>query len=97
MAFSSAHAEIISVKTMKSVQARVEAALEIHRAEDVLVAFDIDMTLIQSDHPAVCYPAIKKYWGIFRVPMMKFPGIEIFNQAFEKAMPDLFSLEPHNG
>jgi hypothetical protein len=39
----------------------VENLLKSQKSEDVLVAFDIDMTLTQPDHPAVYYPALIKY------------------------------------
>lgn len=57
----SAKSEIIAVKNMQEVQSKVESVLESQKAQDILVAFDIDMTLIQPDHPAVYYPTLKKY------------------------------------
>ncbi len=62
----SAQAEIISTKTMKGVQAKIEDILKTQNAANVLVVFDIDMTLTQPDHPAVYYPAIKKYVDIYK-------------------------------
>ncbi len=52
---------IESVPTMRDVKFKVEEALQKTKPEDVLVAFDIDMTLTQPDHPAVYYPTIIKY------------------------------------
>lgn len=58
------HAEIITANTIKSVQTQVEIILKTYQPKDVLVAFDIDMTLTQPDHPAVYYPSLKKYGDI---------------------------------
>lgn len=61
-----AQAEIFATKTMKAVQIKVEEILKTQKAEKLLVAFDIDMTLTQPDHPAIYYPAIKKYRDIYK-------------------------------
>lgn len=58
---SQAQAESVSAKTMKDVKAKVEDILKHKKPEDILVAFDIDMTLTQPDHPAVYYPTLIKY------------------------------------
>jgi hypothetical protein len=58
---SQAQAEIVSLKTMKDLKTKVEDILKTQKPKDVLVAFDIDMTLTQPDHPAVYYPALIKY------------------------------------
>lgn len=50
-----------SVPMMRDVKFKVEEALQKTKPEDVLVAFDIDMTLTQPDHPAAYYPTIIKY------------------------------------
>ncbi len=62
----SAQAEIISVKSMKDAQFEIEDIIKTQKAADVLVAFDIDMTLTQPNHPAVFYPAIRKYVDIYK-------------------------------
>lgn len=59
-------AEIISLKTIKDVQIKIENILKTRKANDILVAFDIDMTLTQPDHPAIFYPAIKKYVDVYK-------------------------------
>src|SRR3990167_2905589 len=59
-------AEMMSVKTMEEVQKKIEDIHKTQKTEDVLVAFDIDMTLTQPDHPAVYYPAIKKYVDVYK-------------------------------
>jgi hypothetical protein len=58
--------EVTSASRMKEVQTKIEALLEIYQPEDIWVAFDIDMTLIQPDHPAVYYPNVKKYRDVFK-------------------------------
>ena len=52
---------IISVNSIHEVQAKVDEILKTQKAEDVLVVFDVDMTLTQPDHPATYFPAIKKF------------------------------------
>lgn len=65
IACSSVQAQILSLKTMDEVQEKFEAIFETYNADDILGAMDVDMTLIQSDHPAVYYPALKKYKEIY--------------------------------
>ena len=52
---------ILSVRSIHEVQTKVDEILKTQQAEDVLVVFDVDMTLTHPDHPATYYPAIKKY------------------------------------
>ncbi|MBX9805445.1 MAG: DUF2608 domain-containing protein [Alphaproteobacteria bacterium] len=59
-------AEIISLKRMREVQAKILNVLENNKASDVLAAFDIDMTLTQPIHPATYYPALKKYRDVYK-------------------------------
>lgn len=63
---SQAQAEIVSVQSMKDLKAKVEGLLHNQKPEEVLVAFDIDMTLTQPDHPAVYYPALIKYVDAYK-------------------------------
>lgn len=62
----SAQAEISSAKSIKDVRTKIQDILKTQKASDVLVAFDIDMTLTQPNHPAIFYPAIKKYVDIYK-------------------------------
>lgn len=57
---------IISVRSIHEVQAKVDEILKTQKPEDVLVVFDVDMTLTQPDHPATYYPAIKKFKSIIK-------------------------------
>lgn len=57
---------IMSVQSIHEVQAKVDKILKTQKAEDVLIAYDIDMTLTQPDHPATYYPAIKKYAHVLK-------------------------------
>lgn len=56
----------LSVSSIHDVKANVEEILKTEKAEDVLVVFDVDMTLTQPDHPATYYPALKKYYESFK-------------------------------
>lgn len=69
------HAEIIAAKTMQDVQSTVESLLKNHKPEDILVAFDIDMTLTQPNHSAVFYPALRKYADLYKEILGKLPPV----------------------
>lgn len=56
----------MTTHTMNDVKAHVEKALETTNPGDILVAFDIDMTLIQSTHPATSYPTLKKHGAVYK-------------------------------
>lgn len=57
---------IMPVNSIHEVQAKVDEILKTQQAEDVLVVFDIDMTLTQPDHPATYYPSIIKFRSIIK-------------------------------
>lgn len=52
---------MIFVQSIHEVEIKVEEILKTQDAKDVLVVFDVDMTLTQPEHPATYYPALKKY------------------------------------
>ena len=54
---------------MLDVRKKIDELLLQHTANDCLVAFDIDMTLLQPDHPAVYYPNLRKHVGIYKAIM----------------------------
>jgi hypothetical protein len=57
-----AHADIMTVTKMQEVQAKVEDLLkEDYKIEDILLALDIDMTLVHQKNPAAYMPNIIKY------------------------------------
>lgn len=56
----------MSVHSIHEVQAKIDEILKIQKAEDVLVVYDVDMTLTQPDHPATYYPVIKKYAHVLK-------------------------------
>ena len=62
---------------MKEAQAKVDQVLEEHKPEDVWIAFDIDMTLVQSEHPATYYPALKKYKDVYKGIIEKLSPLQI--------------------
>lgn len=59
---SNAHAEIISSKSMDDIQQIIEKNEE----KDLLVVFDVDMTITQPNHPAAFYPSLIKYKEIYK-------------------------------
>lgn len=63
---SNLNAAIIEAKSMKIVQNKIEELQTKYAKIDVLVAFDIDMTLTQPDHHAVYYPTIHKYADVYK-------------------------------
>ncbi len=54
-------AKRINAKSLKTVDHEIRELLQSSEPGDLLVAFDIDMTLTQPEHPALYYPALKKY------------------------------------
>ncbi len=54
---------------MLNVRKKIDELLLQHTANDCLVAFDIDMTLLQPDHPAVYYPNLRKHAGAYKAIM----------------------------
>jgi hypothetical protein len=60
------NAAIISAQTIQQIQIKIEDLLKDHNPENILVAFDIDMTLTQPDHPALYYPALKKHLALYQ-------------------------------
>lgn len=54
------------VKSIHEVQAKVEEVLKTENHENVLVVFDIDMTLTQPDHPATFYPNLRKHQNVMK-------------------------------
>lgn len=93
---SSAQAEILSLKTMAEVQEKFDVILETYMADDVLGAVDIDMTLIQPDHAAAYYPALKKYKDIYVKTFEKLSKVQkdIANTLLVKMFPQKL-VEPN--
>ncbi len=60
---------MLSCKTMLDVRKKIDTLLLQHTANDCLVAFDIDMTLLQPDHPAVYYPNLRKHASVYKAIM----------------------------
>lgn len=57
---------MLSVKSIHDVHAKVLELLKTESPEDVLVVFDIDMTLTQPDHPATFYPSLKNHCNVMK-------------------------------
>lgn len=58
--------QTMTTHTIHDIKIQVDKALETFDAPDILIAFDIDMTLIQSDHPATSYSMMKKHGVLFK-------------------------------
>lgn len=56
----------MSVHTIREVQSKIEEILKTESPEDVLVVFDIDMTLTQPDYPATFYPNLRKHQKVMK-------------------------------
>ena len=100
----SAQAEITSAKTMKEVV----SVLKSYKPEELFVTVDIDMTLIQPDHPAVYYSALRKYIDTYKeimgklLPEQKDLISTLLTQTFpqrlvEKETPNLLKKLQENG
>lgn len=69
-------AEITSASSMNEVNTKIQTILLKHKPEDILAAFDIDMTLLQFKHPAVYYPALKRYLDIYKNILGSVPNVQ---------------------
>ena len=56
----------ITTQSLADVTNIIETLLTSYDAKDILVIFDIDMTLTQPVQKAVCSPALKKYISLYR-------------------------------
>ena len=65
-----------SFNRMSEVGAYVLKKVKSYQPEDVLCAFDIDLTLIQPDHPACYVPNIRKYLKIYRAIESQYPNLD---------------------
>lgn len=54
------------VEKMSAVQAQVDDLLKAYKDEDILCAFDIDGTLLQTDFPAAYIPNIMQHLDVYR-------------------------------
>lgn len=54
------------VVNMKDVQTQITELTAKNVAGEILIAFDIDMTLTQPDHPAVYYPTLRKHVDVYK-------------------------------
>jgi len=56
----------VSVNSIQEVQQKLDEILKTESPENVLVVFDIDMTLTQPDHPATFYPNLRKHQKVMK-------------------------------
>ena len=64
---------MLKVQSIKEVQPVIAETLTSIGVEDMLVAFDIDMTITQPMHPAVYYPSIVKYINSYKAIVKTLP------------------------
>ena len=62
--------------SIHDVKIHIDNILETKKPEDVLVVFDVDMTLIQPNHPATYLPTLKKYRIIFQNITQKLTNLQ---------------------
>lgn len=75
----------VSLKSMKDVQSYVEKQIALFDKKDVLCALDIDLTLLQPEHPAFYIPNVKKHIKIYR-------AIEKPYAHLDKTLPFIYSF-----
>lgn len=61
---------------MADVEKYILKRISRYNAEDVLCAFDIDMTLIQPDHPAYYIPNVRKYKNVYCDIVRQHPNLD---------------------
>lgn len=61
-----AHAEIIPIEQIKDLEAKVQELLVNHKAENILVGFDVTMTITHPQEAAAFYHNIVKYKDIYK-------------------------------
>lgn len=66
----------IVVNSMNEVQEQCHKLLSKYKPQDILCLFDIDMTLLQPDHPATYIPNIKKHFNALRKIYNKHRGLD---------------------
>lgn len=81
---------VFSTKRIEDIQLQVTECLKTYHPSEIMVAVDVDMTLIQPTHPALTYKYIKKYQGVYREALSKL-------DANQRLLPFMYiaSAEPH--
>ncbi|MBM3610842.1 MAG: DUF2608 domain-containing protein [Alphaproteobacteria bacterium] len=70
------NAKMVSIKSLKDVQPYVDEAFKDSAPEEILIAFDIDMTLTQPDHPVTYYPHLKQHIDSYKEITSSLSGLE---------------------
>ena len=65
-----------TLKSMKEVTAYIEPSLKVYAPNDILCIFDIDMTLLQPEHPAAYAPNVHKHLSIYHDIQRHYPTID---------------------
>ena len=63
-------------KRMKDVSAYLQKKISKYNKEEVLIAVDIDLTILQPDHPALYVPNIRKYLKSYRQIEKQYPNMD---------------------
>ena len=63
-------------KRMKDVSAYLQKKISKYNKEEVLIAIDIDLTLLQPDHPALYVPNVRKHLKIYRQIEKQYPNMD---------------------
>ncbi len=73
-----------TLKTMRTVQTYIEKQITSFDKKDILCAFDIDLTLLQPNHPAFFIPNVKKHIRTYR-------SIEKCYPHLDRTLPFIYS------
>ena len=65
-----------TLKHMGDVEVYLKRRLDKYDSKDVLCAIDIDLTILQPDHPAFYVPNIRKYLSVYRSIEKQYPGLD---------------------
>jgi len=61
---------------MSDIEIYLKKRLNKYNSQDILCAIDIDLTILQPDHPAFYIPNIRKHWSTYRSIEKKYPGLD---------------------
>ena len=62
---------------MSEVSAYLQKKICQYKKEDVLLAIDIDLTILQPDHPALYVPNARKYLRVYRKIEKEYPKLDV--------------------
>ncbi len=62
---------------MCDVETYLKKRISKYSLDDILCAFDIDLTMLQPEHPAFYVPNVKKYIKIYRSIVKEYPNLDL--------------------